>query len=140
MGRTLGESITKNDLAFQQQKEQAEVNVILQTGKINPPPASVRAPTAPLGNIAAVTTTLTDSGNRIYHRLVEGPFFLSKTTSDHRLITNFPSFTNTGATFTYWYRHTSCAVADCGTCEWLLEAVFDFNCPFFLLSTLFLIM
>jgi len=119
IGRTLGESITKVDLAVQQRKENTEVNVILQAGKLNPPPGIQRAPTAPLGDIAADTTVRKDTGNRPYYRLIEGPYFLSKTTSsqDHRSITNFPSFANTGATFTYWYRHTPCAVSDCGTCE-----------------------
>ena len=116
MGRTLGESITKVDLAVQQRKENTEVNVILQAGKLNPPPGIQRAPTAPLGNIAA-TTVRNDVGARPYYPLVEGPYFLSQTTTNHRSITNFPSFQNTGATFTFWYRHTPCAVADCGTCE-----------------------
>jgi hypothetical protein len=118
MGRTMGESISKVDLHVRENKENTEVNVILQSGKLNPSPAAVRSPVGPLGNIAAETTVRTDTGNRQYYRLVEGPYFLSKTTSNHRSITSFPSFANTGATFTYWYRHTECAVEDCGTCKY----------------------
>ena len=116
MGRTVGESISKVDLRVQQRKENTEVNVILQAGKMNPAPATVRSPEGPSGNIAAETTLRTDTGNRQYYRLVEGPYFLSKTTSNHRSITNFPIFADTGATFTYWYRHTA-NTGTGGTCK-----------------------
>jgi hypothetical protein len=123
MGRMIGESISKVDLRVQQRKENTEVNVILQAGKMNPAPATVRSPVGPLGNIEAELTSRTDTGNRMYYRLVEGPSFLGETTNNHRSITNFPSFFNTGATFTYWYRHTASANTG-GTCKHAFQNCF----------------
>ena len=107
IGRALGESITKVDLAVSRRQTSSQINVALQEAKANPPPAVTRSPTAPEGVInASATNGNTDAKGNKYTQLVLGPYFLSstKTSGNHRTISGYPSFAGTGATFTYWYR------------------------------------
>lgn len=47
------------------------------------------------------------AGNNSYYLLIRGPARLSKTSGEQaRFLTHVPSFRGTGATFSYWYRHT----------------------------------
>lgn len=64
-----------------------------------------------VGNISGVEShrILIDqhAGNHSYYSLIAGPARLSKTSGEKaRLLTHLPTWSGTGATFSYWYRHT----------------------------------
>jgi hypothetical protein len=107
--------------------QDTQVNVILQAGRLNPPAATARSPRGPLGDIAAATTTTNDVGNRPFYQLLTGPYLLDSTNGDpdasnpDRYISNVPSFSGTGATFTYWYRPNCGEGNYCGSCEYQLS-------------------
>ena len=107
IGRALGEGVTKVDIAVGGREEKTQINVILQSGKDNPPPPTVRSPAAPFGQIAANPTPIND-GTHTYTSLFLGPGLLTSSAgrpvTDHRTITGAPGFSGTGATFTYWAR------------------------------------
>jgi hypothetical protein len=62
---------------------------MLQAGKNNPPPATVRSPDAPFGAIAANPTPINDTASKTYHSLYLGPGHLTSSLgrTDHRTIT-----------------------------------------------------
>lgn len=58
---------------------------------------------------------------RNYYHLLPNTHKLSKTTdADARYLSNVPDFVGTGATISFWYRHTQCSVKTCGV--YLLHA------------------
>jgi hypothetical protein len=80
------------DIAVNSREEKTQINVMLQAGKDNPPPATARSPDAPFGAIAANANPLNDTGKRTYHSLYLGPGKLSSSLgrTDHRTITGMP--------------------------------------------------
>lgn len=120
LGRSLGESINQVDLKVRGRTADSQINVILQASSLNPTPATVRSPRGPLGDIPAAITTTNDAGNRPFYQLLIGPYLLDDTSTDttpnpDRYISNAPSFSGTGATFTYWYRPNCPSGAYCGS-------------------------
>lgn len=77
------------DIAVNEREEKTQINVMLQAGKNNPPPATVRSPDAPFGAIAANPTPIKDTANKTYHSLYLGPGLLSSSAENgnHRTIT-----------------------------------------------------
>lgn len=118
LGRTLGDAVSAVTHRLAARQDDSHLNLIVQNAKADAPPAPMRAPAAPLGNMNASQIRDIDSGNRAYYSLAKGPFLLTSTeglaADQHRTITNVPSFAGTGATVSYWYRHTACASEDCG--------------------------
>jgi len=125
MQRSLEGRLSKINLAVGHRQYQLEVLQVAQTA-IQQPSESYAAPRMPeydgseftpesLNSTSGAHLEQVDPKGRHYYQILKGPYLLSKN-SDGDFGTyskSLPTFSGTGMTLSFWYRHVKCFDAEC---------------------------
>lgn len=118
--RALAASISAVDAAVHHRQPLSELSMMLKIVQDSAPP-EVTSPPAPTGaifvNASASLRVDALNSNRSYSLLFQGPWRLTETEGpeeEHRRLVGVPSFSGTGATLMFWYKHMPCKEAFCG--------------------------